>query len=64
MCNDRSSFIAFKKLRLPARIKLGDDSVLIATYHGLISLAGTGGHELDVVYTPTFRFSLLSISRL
>ena len=50
MYNVRSSFIIFKKLRSPIHIKLGNDSVVIATFHGLISLAGTGGYELDALY--------------
>ena len=48
----------------PVYIKLGGDSMVIVTYHGLISLVQTGGRELDALYTLAFRFLLLSISRL
>jgi len=62
MCNDRSYFISYKGLPSPMTIKLGDESTMTATYHGLTHI--TQDLQLDVLYTPTFRLSLLSISKL
>jgi transposase InsO family protein len=62
MCNARSSFVEFKKLHTPIRIRLGDDSAVCATHHGLVNI--TASFQVYALYTPTFKFSLLSISNL
>jgi len=62
MCNNRSLFISYKRLPSPITIKLGDDTTVTATYHGLAHI--TQDLQLDALYTPTFRVSLLSISQL
>jgi len=62
MCNNRSLFISYKRLPSPITIKLGDDTTVTATYHGLVHI--TQDLQLDALYTPTFRLSLLSISQL
>jgi hypothetical protein len=62
MCNNRSFFISYKRLPSPITIKLGYDTTVTATYHGLAHI--TQDLQLDALYTPTFRLSLLSISQL
>ena len=63
MCNDRNSFISFKKLSANARItvKLGDQSSVTVLHYGRVRLQGA---ELTALYTPTFRISLLSVGQL
>jgi hypothetical protein len=62
MCNNRTSFKSFKKLRRPKLIVLGDDSMVSITHHGLVD--ASQGYEMDALYTPTFRLSLFSINQL
>ena len=62
MCNDRSCFVSFKRLPSPIIIKLGDETTVTATFHGLINISQ--GLQLNTLYTPTFRLSLLSINQL
>jgi len=62
MCNDRSCFISFKRLPSPIIIKLGDESTVTTTYHGLVNISQD--LQLNALYTPTFRLSLLSINQL
>jgi len=62
MCNNRSLFKSFKKLRRPMLIELGDDNMVSVTHHGLVD--ATQGYEIDALYTPTFRLSLFSINQL
>jgi hypothetical protein len=62
MCNNRSHFISYKRLPFPITTKLGDDTTVTATYHGLAHI--TQDLQLDALYTPTFQLSLLSISQL
>ena len=62
MCNNRSSFKSFKKLRPPMLIELSDDNTVSVTHHGLVG--ATQGYEIDALYTPTFRLSLFSINQL
>ena len=52
MCNNRSLFISYKRLPSPITIKLGDDTTVTATYHGLVHI--TQDLQLDALYTPTF----------
>ena len=61
MCNDRNSFITFKKLCKSLLIELGDKSTVIASHYGLVNISGS---KLEAIYTPTFRVSLLSIGQL
>jgi hypothetical protein len=49
MCNARSSFVEFKKLHTPIRIRLGDDSTVCATHHGLVNI--TPSFQVYALYT-------------
>jgi hypothetical protein len=62
MCNRRSSFVKLKKLKMPIGIRLGDNSIVHATHHGVARI--TASFKAYALYTPTFKFSLLSISTL
>jgi len=62
MRNNRSLFISYRRLPLAISIKLGDDLTVTATYHVLVHI--TQDLQLDALYNPTFRLSLLSISQL
>jgi len=62
MCNDRNCFISFKRLSSPIIIKLGDEPMVTTTYHGLVNISQD--LQLNSLYTPTFRLSLLSINQL
>ena len=60
MCKDRDAFLSFHKLSFPIDIELGDDTIVTAKYHGLVSIQG---FKTTALYTPTFRHSLLSITQ-
>ena len=60
MCKDRDAFLSFHKLSHPIDIELGDDTIVTAKYHGLVSIQG---FKTTALYTPTFRHSLLSITQ-
>jgi len=62
MCNNRSSFLTYERLARPIPIKLGDETVVMAYYHGRIIVFQ--GYCANALHTPTFRMSLLSISQL
>jgi hypothetical protein len=62
MCNDRSSFSTFNNLSLPIVIELGDDNSVTATDYGFVNIIQ--GYQVEALYTPTFRLSLLSINQL
>ena len=62
MCNNRSLFISYDRLPSPITMKLGDDMTVTATYHGPAHIMQD--LQLDALYTPTFRLSLLSIRQL
>ena len=62
MCNDRTRFNSIKKLHQPIVIELGDDNKVTVSHHGLINVSQE--YEVDVLYTPTGRLSLLSINQL
>jgi len=65
MCNDRNAFISYKRLASPTSIKLGDETTVIATHHGLVDiLQKSTTLHLKTLYTLTFRLSLLSINQL
>ena len=61
MCNDRTSFTAYKKLPTSIDIRLGDKTRVRATHQGTVDL---GGIEVNALHTPTFRVYLLSIGQL
>ena len=46
MCKDRYEFKTFKRLPMLLPIKLGNDSVTMAFYHGIVNIANSG-------YMPT-----------
>jgi len=62
MCNDRNCFISFKRLQSPIIIKLGDETIVTTTNHGLINISQD--LQLNALYTPMFWLSLLSIHQL
>jgi hypothetical protein len=62
MCNARSSFVDLRKVQMPMQIRLGDDSMVRATHYGLVNV--TESFQVYALYTPNFKFSLLSISTL
>jgi transposase InsO family protein len=62
MCNALTSFVQLEKLGTPIRIRLGDNSLVLATHHGMANI--TESFQAYSLYTPTFKFSLLSISAL
>ena len=62
ICNDRSGFISFKRLPSPVIIKLGDETTVTATFHGLVNISQD--LQFNALYTPMFRLSLLSIYQL
>jgi hypothetical protein len=62
MCNDQTAFVRLERLRTPIRIRLGDNSLVLATHHGLANV--TASFQAYSLHTPTFKFSLLSISAL
>jgi len=62
MCNDRNCFISFKRLPSPIIIKLCDETTVTTTFHGLVNISQ--GLQLNALYTPMFRLSLLSINQL
>ena len=62
MCNDWSYFISFTVLPSPITIKLGDETTVITTFHGFVNISH--GFQLHILYTPTFRLTLLSINQL
>jgi len=62
MCNNRSSFLIYVRLARLIPLKLGDETVVMAYYHGRITVFQ--GYCANALHTPTFRMSLLSISQL
>jgi hypothetical protein len=62
MCNDHSSFSTFKNLSLPIVIELRDDNSVTATHYGFINVIQR--YQVEALYTPTVRLSLLSINQL
>jgi len=50
------------KLRQPIVIELGDDNKVTESHHGLVSVSQE--YEVNALYTPTFRLSLLSINQV
>jgi hypothetical protein len=62
MFNDRTRFNSIKKLHQPIVIELGDDNKVTVSYHGQVNISQE--YEVNALYTPTFRLSLLSINQL
>jgi len=62
MSNDRTRFNSIKKLRRPIVIELGDDTKVKASHHGLVNVSQE--YDVNALYTPAFRLSLLSINQL
>ena len=62
MCNDHTRFNSMKKLRQPIAIELGDDNKVTVSHHGLVNISQEC--EVNALYTPTFRLSLLSNNQL
>jgi len=61
MCNDRTRFNSIKKLSQPIVIELGDDNKVTVSHHGLVNVSQE--YEVNALYMPTFRLSILSISQ-
>jgi len=51
-----------KKLCQPIVIELGDDNKVTVSHHGLVNVSHE--YEVNALYTPIFRLSLLSITQL
>jgi len=51
-----------EKLRLPIVIELGDDNKVTVSHHGLVNVSQE--YDVDALYTPMFRPSLLPINQL
>jgi len=62
MYNDRTRFNSRKKLHQPIVIEIRDNNKVTASHHGLVNVSQE--YEVNVLYTPTFRLSLLSINQL
>jgi hypothetical protein len=62
MCNDRTRFNSIKKLRQPIVSELGDDNKVTVSHHGLVNVSQE--YEVNALYMPMFRLSLLSIDQL
>jgi hypothetical protein len=62
MCNNHTRFNSLKKLRQPIVIELGDDNKVTVKHHGLVNVSQE--YEVNALYTPTFRLSLLCINQL
>jgi len=62
MCNHHTSFSIFKKLSVANVIQLESDNSVTATHCKFVNIIQ--GYQLEVLHTPTFRLSLLSISQL
>jgi hypothetical protein len=62
MYNNWSSFFTYEKLAKPIPIKLGDETIVMSYCYGRITVFQ--GYCADVLHTPTFGVSLLSISQL
>ena len=45
----------------PINITLGNGSIVVATYHGIVYI---GNSKINALYTPTFQVCLLSINQL
>jgi hypothetical protein len=54
--------MSFMRIQSPIIIKLGDETMVTATFHGLVNISH--GLQLNALYTPTFRLPLLSINQL
>ena len=55
----KSAYLTYRHLSYPIDIKLGDDSCVRVTHYGELSIHK---HRIEVLHTPTFRYSLLSVS--
>ena len=62
MCNDCTSINSIKELCQPIVIELGDNNKIIVSHQGLINVSQE--YEVNALYTPTFRLSILSITQL
>jgi hypothetical protein len=68
--NLRSSFSQIKRLPKPIRIRIGNDSIIIALKIGsvpLTTVSGTRTHNIvltNVLYAPEIGTNLVSVSRL
>ena len=55
----KSAYLTYRYLPHPIDIKLGDDTCVRATHYGELSIHK---HRIEALHTPTFRYSLLSVS--
>jgi len=55
----KSAYLTYRHLPYPIDIKLGDDTCVRATHYGELSIHQ---HRIQALHTPTFRYSLLSVS--
>jgi hypothetical protein len=55
----KSAYLTYRYLPHPIDIKLGDDTCVRAIHYGELSIHK---HRIEALHTPTFRYSLLSVS--
>jgi len=55
----KSAYLTYRHQPYPIDIKLGDDTCVRATHYGELSIHK---HWIEALHTPTFRYSLLSVS--
>jgi hypothetical protein len=55
----KSAYLTYRYLPHPIDIKLGDDTCVRATHYGELPIHK---HRIEALHTPTFRYSLLSVS--
>ena len=56
-----TDFITYGRLPNPIQIQLGDKTSVLATHHGSLRVQN---HRINALHTPSFRYSLLSVSEL
>ena len=61
MFNNQKNFLSLLKFRHPIPIRLGDGKIILSTQGGPVELQTI---TIQTLYVPSFRVSLLSVSKL
>ena len=64
MCHDFQMFTTLHTITQSIIISLPDGTTIIVAQVGIIKLSSTLQHLQDVLYTPSFQFNLLYVSKL
>jgi hypothetical protein len=67
ICNDKAAFTDIKRLPKPIQIRIGDNSTVPAVGIGTVQLLASKNRKIQltgVLYVPTIRTNLLSVSKL